>query len=214
MKPKCKNCSYTLTAKKFENRTWYECHHCTSHFIPISSMQSYLSESEFYKFQAEIKKSQIVSSIHCPVCMGQLTKIIDLLHKYEVEVCAACQLVWLNPHQGQTIKTEQMRILNEGTKISLNNSEPDLIARIHDRAGDGRYDNPIWGHDRLEIETQLDIGSRMINSFFSIFEFENFSKSYPLLSAMIKFAVLFVLFRFMYVVFFGKLVERFFLSNT
>ena len=117
--PTCKSCKSSLTPVLFQGKTWYRCDHCKFHLVPVRSFKQVLSGYEYTRFVSEIQKGQIKSSDICPVCKTRMGKVIDLVEVNEVEVCASCELVWLDPREGQKIKIDQLTALNTEKKTKL-----------------------------------------------------------------------------------------------
>ncbi len=193
--PKCKVCKISLKPNHFKNQTWYGCPQCTASFVPVNTFSTILTEYEFNKFKNEIRKAQIKSSDQCPACTKPMVKIIDLVEKNQVEVCSACQLVWLDPHEGAKIKADQDQLQNSDKKISLV-SNKFFLHEVQSYANDGKYYRGYgYGHDSinhrlLRQDIKISLYNRLINAILDFFGFHEKTKNNSFAAAVVSLIIL------------------------
>ncbi len=103
---RCIQCRTSLSHQLFKQKVWFRCRKCLSGFIPLDFMSAILPEFDFNKLCYEIRSGKIKSVRGCPCCETQMIKIMDVAGTNPIEACNSCQLVWLDPNEGEKIKKE------------------------------------------------------------------------------------------------------------
>ena len=120
---RCISCNNPLTKIVYHGKNWHRCLKCTSALVPLQAFKQVLSQYEFNKFEHEFKFEKIKSSVQCPVCKKIMGKVLDLVNTNDVEICAACRLVWLGPGEGEKIRFDQVQLSQTEKKTNLNTIE-------------------------------------------------------------------------------------------
>jgi len=97
-----------------------------------------------------------------------MIKIVDLAYKNEVEVCSHCQLVWLDPNEGNKIKNDLTYYSEHKGMINMPSSQI-IMPEIQTRLQDGQYDPLFGGYgfrtEKFEQDVKISLGNRLINKF-------------------------------------------------
>jgi Zn-finger nucleic acid-binding protein len=176
---KCLDCKTSLLPKRYKGELWYSCQTCAASFASVQSFATVLNEYEFNKLKAEIRRAQILSTDHCPQCQKQMMKVIDLVKINHVEACTSCQMVWLDPGEGEKIKRDQQADAATEKKIQLMETPP--------------VDHFAFIADGLNEPVHTPAGSSFIfilNSVVKALGLGYFAKQYPLLTFIIFIAII------------------------
>ncbi|MGZ3692603.1 MAG: hypothetical protein ACXVAX_13930 [Pseudobdellovibrio sp.] len=189
--PSCKHCKILLKPNMFNNQTWFNCPQCTSSYVPISTFMTILSEFEFNKFIGEIRNAQIRSSEFCSSCARSMIKVINLAGSNQVEVCPACQLVWLDPSEGAKIKTDQQNLLSAEFKVSVPSHEMrGVTGAIKKVVATTDTGIPLLDNEIIERKLEASVVNGATNKALDVIGYDEISKKHPMLGTIIGLAIL------------------------